>query len=125
MIPPLQHEIWYILLYCTLVWLTFSISFWLVDSQRRIKVAAVAGLLNLILVSVLSMLAGFAAEQLGTGMLMTSSFQIVGLLACTIAVSRLCQMLSWPRTFLVALIAAAAYILSGMIVLWLMLHMQH
>ena len=109
---------WYVALYCILAWVVFSLALYLPDASRRKKEAMVGGLLNLVLVSVLSMLSGFAAEQLGTSMGITAAFQISGVLLCSLAVSRVVQMLSWPRTWVVGVLAVAGYLLVGVVLAW-------
>ena len=74
--------------------------------------------LVLILASVLSMLAGFASEQLQTGVDVASTFQLVGVGACLMAVSRVTQMLTWSRTWLAAVYGLIAYICAALILSW-------
>lgn len=76
------------------------------------------GLLTLVLASVLSMLTSFAAEQLLTGMVMNLTFQLTGILLCSMAVSRVMQMLSWPRTWLVGLLSLIFYSVMGILLGW-------
>ena len=118
MILPDSTEIWFVLLYSVLTWLGFSLALFLADPYRRLRVAAVGGLLVLILASVLAMLAGFASEQLQTGEGMTTTFQLVGVGACLMAVSRVTQLLTWPRTWLAAVYGLVAYICSALILSW-------
>lgn len=118
MLPLCNNEMWYVALYCILAWVVFSLALYLPDASRRKKEAMVGGLLNLVLVSVLSMLSGFAAEQLGTSMGITAAFQISGVLLCSLAVSRVVQMLSWPRTWVVGVLAVAGYLLVGVVLAW-------
>lgn len=118
MILPAPYEIWLILVYGILAWIAFALGLYLADNFRRRKEAMAGGLLILVLASVLSMLSGFAAEQLQTGLLMSISFQLAGLFICTMAVSRVTQMLSWPRTWLAAVLALVFYLLAAITVSW-------
>ena len=118
MMFPGSTEIWFILLYCVLTWLGFALSLLLADPFCRVKAACVGGFLVLILASVLSMLAGFASEQLQTGVGVASTFQLVGVGACLMAVSRVTQMLTWPRTWLAAVYGLIAYICAALILSW-------
>ncbi|MBR6575917.1 MAG: hypothetical protein IKK73_02175 [Akkermansia sp.] len=111
------------LLYCVLMWVVFTLAFWLADNQHRWKDAMISALLNLVLVSVLALLGSYAAAQLGTSMTMTTGFQLVGVLICSMAVSRIGQMLSWPRTLLAAMLNVTGYIVGGLILAWLFIHM--
>jgi hypothetical protein len=119
MIFPGSTEIWFVLLYCLLTWLGFTLSMLLADPFQRLRAACVGGLLVLILASVLSMLAGFASGQLQTGLGMTASFQLLGVGACLMAVSRVTQMLNWPRTWLVAAYGLISYICAALILSWI------
>lgn len=121
MIPVCNNEMWYVVLYCALSWLLFSLAFWLADRQKRKKEAMVAGLLNLVLVSVLNMLGTFALETMQSGVEMAAGFQIAGVLICSMAVSRVLQMQGWLRTWLAGLLAMLGYLLCGVILAWLML----
>ena len=107
---PVLHGIWFVILYCLFIWGGVAISLFLADPRKRMREACVGALLVLILSSVLSMLSSFAAEQLETGIGMTMSFQLVGVWACLMASSRVCQMLSWARTWLAAALGLIAYI---------------
>ena len=118
MIPSGIQEIWVVMLYCILTWVAFSGALYLADNLRRPKEAMLGGLLILVLASVLSMLTSFAAEQLQTGIAMNLTFQLTGILLCAMAVSRVMQMLSWPRTWLVGLFALFFYTLSGVLIGW-------
>lgn len=118
MILPGPYEIWFVLIYGILAWLSFALGLYLADDLHRKKEAMVGALLILVLASVLSMLAGFAAEQLQTGLLMSMAFQLTGIVLCVMAVSRVTQMLSWPRTWLAALLALIFYILAAVLVGW-------
>lgn len=118
MLPPLIDEMWFILLYCLLLCCVFSLALYLPDNFRRKKEASTGGLLILVLYSVLSMLSGFATEELGAGFMMTSVFQLAGLIICTMAVSRVLQMLSWPRTWIAALLSVSFYLLVSLILSW-------
>jgi len=106
------------MLYCILSWVAFSGALYLADNLRRPKEAMLGGLLTLVLASVLSMLTSFAAEQLLTGMAMNISFQLAGILLCSMAVSRVMQMLSWPRTWLVGLLSLIFYSVMGILLGW-------
>lgn len=117
---PDTQEIWFVLLYCLLTWAGFSLALYLADSYRRVRAAGVGGLLVLILASVLSMLSGFAAARLQTGEGMSATFQLVGVVACVMAVSRVCQMLTWGRTWLAAIYGLIAYLCSAMLISWLL-----
>ena len=117
---PVLHGIWFIILYCLFIWGGFALGLLLADPRKRLREACVGGLLVLILSSVLSMLSGFAAEQLETGIGMTMSFQLVGVWACLMASSRVCQMLPWARTWLAAALGLIAYIAVALIAAWIM-----
>lgn len=118
MILPGPYEIWFVLVYGILAWIAFSLGLYLGDNFHRKKEAMVGGLLILVLASVLGMLSGFAAEQLQTGLVMSLSFQLVGIFICTMAVSRVCQMLNWPRTWLAALLSLVFYLIAALIIGW-------
>lgn len=120
MIPSGLQEIWVVMLYCILTWAAFSISLYLADNLRRIKEAVLGGLLALVLASVLSMLSSFAAEQLLTSISMNLAFMLSGVLLCTMAVSRVMQMLSWPRTWLVGILSLLFYIIVSILIGWLL-----
>ena len=117
---PVLHGIWFVSLYCLFIWGGFALGLLLADPRKRLREACVGGLLVLILSSVLSMLSGFAAEQLETGIGMTMSFQLVGVWACLMASSRVCQMLPWARTWLAAALGLIAYIAVALIFAWIM-----
>lgn len=106
------------MLYCILTWVAFSGALYLADNLRRPKEAMLGGLLALVLASVLSMLTSFAAEQLQTGIAMNLSFQLSGILLCTMAVSRVVQMLSWPRTWLVGVLSLLFYTFAALFMGW-------
>lgn len=125
MIPDSTNETGYMLLYCVLMWVVFTLAFWLADNQHRWKDAMISALLNLVLVSVLALLSSYAAAQLGTGMIMTTGFQLAGVLICSMAVSRIGQMLSWPRTLLAAVLNVTGYIVGGLILAWLFVQMTN
>lgn len=112
------QEIWVILLYCILSWVAFSLALYLADDVKRKKEAMVGGLLILVLASVLSMLSGFAANQLQTGILMSMIFQLTGIFISSMAVSRVLQMLSWPRTWLAAVLVLILYITACILMGW-------
>lgn len=118
MIPSGMQEIGVIMLYCVLTWVAFTLALRLPDNQRRWKEAMLGGMLTLVLASVLSMLTSFAAEQLQTGMVMNLSFQLAGILLCAMAVSRVVQLLSWARTWLVGILALLFYSLAGVLIGW-------
>ena len=117
---PVLHGIWFVILYCLFIWGGFALGLLLADPRKRLREACVGGLLVLILSSVLSMLSGFAAEQLETGIGMTMSFQLIGVWVCLMASSRVCQMLSWARTWLAAALGLIAYIAVALIAAWIM-----
>lgn len=112
------QEIWVILLYCILSWVAFTLALYLADNVKRKKEAMVGGVLILVLASVLSMLRGFAANQLQTGMVMNMIFQLFGIFVSTMAVSRVLQMLSWPRTWLAAILVLAFYLTACILMGW-------
>lgn len=112
------QEIWVILLYCILSWVAFTLALYLADNVKRKKEAMVGGVLILVLASVLSMLSGFAANQLQTGMVMNMIFQLFGIFVSTMAVSRVLQMLSWPRTWLAAILVLAFYLTACILMGW-------
>lgn len=112
------QEIWVILLYCILSWVAFTLALYLADNVKRKKEAMVGGVLILVLASVLSMLSGFAANQLQTGMVMNMIFQLSGIFVSTMAVSRVLQMLSWPRTWLAAILVLAFYLTACILMGW-------
>ncbi|MBR3903515.1 MAG: hypothetical protein IKJ29_07660 [Akkermansia sp.] len=118
MMPLFHPEIWFVMLYCVLMWALFALAFFLADNLWRKKEAMVCGLLNLVLVSVLAMLSNFAAQMLGAGWLMSAGFLVIGILLCSMAVSRVCQMLGWLRTCLAAFYALLAYSACGFILGW-------
>lgn len=78
----------------------------------------VGGLLILVLASVLSMLSGFAANQLQTGVLVSMIFQLAGIFISSMAVSRVLQMLSWPRTWLAAVLVLILYVTACILMGW-------
>lgn len=112
------QEIWVILLYCILSWVAFTLALYLADNVKRKKEAMVGGVLILVLASVLSMLSGFAANQLQTGMVMNMVFQLSGIFVSTMAVSRVLQVLSWPRTWLAAILVLAFYLTACILMGW-------
>ena len=97
------------------IWGGFALALFLADSRKRLREACVGALLVLILSSVLSMLSGFAAEQLETSIGITMCFQLVGVWACLMAASRVSQMLSWARTWLAAALGLITYIAVALI----------
>ena len=121
MIPLCNNELWYVLLYCLLTWLLLALAFYAADALHRWKNAMACALVEMVLAAVLSMLGGFAAAQLGTGLPMAGIFQLVGILASTMAVSRIFQMQNWSRTWLAGALAVVAYALAGQIMAWCML----
>ncbi len=106
------------MIYCILTWVAFTGALYLADNLRRPKEAMLGGLLTLVLASVLSMLTSFAAEQLMTGMAMNLTFQLSGILLCAMAVSRVVQMLSWPRTWLVGALSLIFYTIVAILLGW-------
>ena len=106
------------MLYCILTWVAFSGALYLADNLRRPKEAMLGGLLALVLASVLSMLTSFAAEQLQTPLAMNLTFQLSGILLCIMAVSRVVQMLSWPRTWLAGVLSLLFYTLAALFIGW-------
>lgn len=112
------QEIWVILLYCILSWVAFSLALYLADNVKRKKEAMVGGLLILVLASVLSMLSGFAANQLQTGVLVSMIFQLAGIFISSMAISRVLQMLSWPRTWLAAVLVLILYVTACILMGW-------
>lgn len=120
MIPQCNNEIWYVLLYCVLLFLLFFLVFLLADNLKRKREALTGALLNLVLISVLSMLSSYAAEALNPGLYMTAGFQLTGVLICSMAVSRVLQMLNWWRTWLLGIATVLVYLLGGLLLGWLM-----
>lgn len=120
MVFPDTQEIWFIVLYILLTGAGFTLALYLADPYRRFRAAWVGGLLVLILASVLSMLAVFAATQLQSGPGMLATFQLVGVGACLMAVSRVSQILTWGRTWLAAIYGLMAYIGTAMLISWLL-----
>jgi len=118
MIPSGIQEIWVVMIYCILTWVAFSGSLYLADNLRRPKEAMLGGLLALVLASVLSMLTSFAAEQLQTPLAMNLTFQLSGILLSIMAVSRVVQMLSWPRTWLAGVLSLLFYTLAALFIGW-------
>lgn len=118
MIPSGIQEIWVVMLYCILTWVAFSGALYLADNLRRPKEAMLGGLLALVLASVLSMLTSFAAEQLQTPLAMNLTFQLSGILLSIMAVSRVVQMLSWPRTWLAGVLSLLFYTLAALFIGW-------
>lgn len=118
MIPSGIQEIWVVMIYCILTWVAFTGALYLADNLHRPKEAMLGGLLTLVLASVLSMLASFAVEQLLTSMAMNLTFQLSGILLCAMAVSRVVQMLSWPRAWLVGVLALIFYTTASILLGW-------
>lgn len=118
MIPGGINEIWFVLIYSALTWAVFSLALYLADNLHRRKEAMLGGLLILVLSSVLAMLSSFAAMQLGSGIELSAIFLLVGTAACSMAVSRVMQMLSWLRTWLAAIYAVVGYVLVSLILGW-------
>lgn len=106
------------MIYCILTWVAFTGALYLADNLHRPKEAMLGGLLTLVLASVLSMLSSFAAEQLLTSMAMNLTFQLSGILLCAMAVSRVVQMLSWPRTWLAGVLSLLFYTLAALFIGW-------
>lgn len=119
MIPGGINEIWFVLIYSALTWAVFSLALYLADNLHRRKEAMLGGLLILVLSSVLAMLSSFAAIQLGSGIELSAIFLLIGTAACSMAVSRVMQMLSWLRTWLVAIYAVVGYVLVSLILGWI------
>lgn len=115
MITDGDNELWWMLLYCGILWFILSLAFWLADSQRRLKEASISGFVELFLISTLAMISGFAAAELQQGMLVTTIFQLTGVLISSMAVSRVIQMQSWPRTWLAALLSMLGYLAAGVV----------
>lgn len=120
MSPSVFREIWIILLFCLLTWSGFSAALYLADTFRRKKEALVGGALMVLLSSVLGMLAGFAAAFLQAGLIISTLFQLSGIFLCTMAVSRVLQMLTWPRTWLIGLLGLLFYIFCFLLVGWIL-----
>ena len=120
MSPTAFREIWIILLFCLLTWGGFSAALYLPDTFKRKKEALVGGALMVLLSSVLGMLAGFAAAFLQAGLIISTLFQLSGIFLCTMAVSRVLQMLTWPRTWLTGLLGLLFYILCFLLVGWIL-----
>ncbi len=118
MIPSGIQEIWVVMLYCVLAWAAFSAALYLADNWQRPKEAMLGGLLVLVLASVISMLTSFAAEQLLTGMAMNLTFQLSGIMLCAMAVSRVVQQLSWPRTWLAGVLSLLFYSIIAVLLGW-------
>ncbi len=121
MIPPCHNELWFMLLYCVLTWVLLTLAFYVPDSLHRWKSAMACALVELVLAAVLSMLSSYAAAQLGTGFLMAGIFQLAGIMASAMAVSRVFQMLNWPRTWLAGALTVTAYLLVGQLMVWCLL----
>lgn len=118
MIPVCNNELWYMLLYCVLTWGMLVLAFGIADNLHRWKNAMSCALVELVLAAVLSMLSGFAASRLSTGTALTGLFQLVGILASAMAVSRVFQMVSWTRTWLAGVLTVVAYALVGQLMVW-------
>ena len=125
MIPGGINEIWFVLIYSALTWAAFSLGLYLADNLHRKKEAMLGGLLLVVLASVLAMLSSFAALELGTGLEMSTIFLMSGITLCSMAVSRVCQMLSWPRTFLAAVYSVVGYVLVSLILGWGLAYYMH
>lgn len=108
------------LVYCILSWAAFSMALLLADKWHRKKEAMTGGLLILVLVSVLSLLSGVAVESLQTGVGMSMAFLLAGIFFCTMAVSRVIQMLSWPRTWLAGSLGLVLYLVVTILQVWLL-----
>ena len=108
------------MVYCILSWAAFSLALFLADKWHRKKEAMAGGLLILVLVSVLSLLSGFAVESLQTGVALSMSFLLTGIFFCTMAVSRVIQMLSWPRTWLASALGLVFYLVVTILQVWLL-----
>lgn len=118
MFPTHAQEIWITLLYCVLTWVAFSAAYYLADTLHRRKEAMIGGLIAFMAVSILMMLAGYASVFMGVGVLMSLIFQLCGILLSTMAVSRVVQMLPWPRTWLVGGLALFFYLIVSTLIGW-------
>ena len=118
MLPECNNELWSVALYCVFSWIMFSLALYLPDALKRKKEAMVGAMLIMVLVAVLVLLSGYATAQLDNGLMMNMAFMIVGVAICTMAVSRVLQMLSWPRTWLAGLLGVVGYLLVGIILAW-------
>ena len=119
MLPPCNNELWFILLYCLISWLFFSLALYVADSFRRAGTAMAGGFLTLVTTASIATLAAYAAAELRTSLEMTGALQVVGVAACSLAVSRVCQLQSWGRTLVSVLLSVLGYLLSGILLLWL------
>lgn len=118
MFPTHAQEIWITLLYCVLTWVAFSAAYYLADTLHRRKEAMIGGLIAFMAVSILMMLAGYASVFMGVGVLMSLIFQLCGILLSTMAVSRVVQMLPWPRTWLAGGLALFFYLIISTLIGW-------
>ena len=121
MFPTQAQEIWITLLYCILTWVAFAAAYYLADPLHRRKEAMIGGLIAFMAVSILMMLAGYASVFMGVGLLMSLIFQLCGVLLSTMAVSRVVQMLSWPRTWLAGGLALFFYLIVSTLIGWSLL----
>ena len=115
MVPACNNDFWYILLYCVLLWGFLVLALLAADPLHRWKESLAGAAVELILISTLSTLSGFAIIQLQTGYLMAVIFQLVGVIISAMAVSRVFQLLTWRRTLLAAVYSLVAYLLTGLI----------
>jgi hypothetical protein len=118
MFPTHAQEIWITLLYCVLTWVAFSAAYYLADTLHRRKEAMIGGLIAFMVVSILMMLAGYASVFMGVGVLMSLIFQLCGVLLSVMAVSRVVQMLPWPRTWLAGGLALFFYLIVSTLIGW-------
>ena len=116
MFPTHAQEIWITLLYCVLTWVAFSAAYYLADTLHRRKEAMIGGLIAFMAVSILMMLAGYASVFMGVGVLMSLIFQLCGVLLSVMAVSRVVQMLPWPRTWLAGGLALFFYLIVSTLI---------
>lgn len=118
MFPTHAQEIWITLLYCVLTWVAFAAAYYLADTLHRRKEAMIGGLIAFMVVSILMMLAGYATVFMGVGVLMSLIFQLCGVLLSVMAVSRVVQMLPWPRTWLAGGLALFFYLIVSTLIGW-------
>lgn len=118
MLPVCNNELWSVVLYCALSWVMFSLALYLPDALNRKKEAMVGALLIMVLVAVLALLSGLVTAPLNSGIMMNAVFMIAGTAACTMAVSRVFQQLSWARTWLAGGLGVLGYLLTGIVLAW-------
>ena len=115
MVPACNNDFWYILLYCILLWSLLVLALLAADPRHRWKESLAGAAVELILISTLSTLSGFAIIQLQSGYLMAVFFQLAGVIISAMAVSRVVQLLNWRRTLLAAVYSLVAYLLTGFV----------